>query len=112
LFWKPPVIMKIVPKAVYDMLLEKIDQWEGRKAATAVLCCSVETIFELISVFKEASRYLINYISFSPSSLKFSKKVPSDWGLHKNTHLVTQSLKGTSDSGQGNWGMPSRTNTK
>ncbi len=37
LFWKPPVIMKIVPKAVYDMLLEKIDQWEGRKAASAIL---------------------------------------------------------------------------
>jgi hypothetical protein len=47
-FRKPPAILKIVSKAGYECIREKIDQWERRKAGT-------EIWWLFGAIFKEAS---------------------------------------------------------
>ncbi len=58
-FWKPPAIMKIVPKASHDRYTGEQRQWERRKARTEILMQLSGKSSKLVCVSKEASRNLI-----------------------------------------------------
>ncbi len=53
---KPPVILKIVPKAGYELYSGEIQPMRVNEGRSRYLLLLAEQSLELVSVFKEASR--------------------------------------------------------
>jgi len=71
LFGKPPVILKIVPKAGYDMYPEKIDHDSERKPEQEFSCGFRRTILELACVVSKKLNNFILFVSFPRQPTNF-----------------------------------------
>ncbi len=95
-FRKPPVFLKNVPKAGHECILEKMDQWEPRKAGTEIWC-GLRNIFRISKCFQRSRNVILSFLLNKTGlnckdHLRMYIKYWSDFkGLQKNIHLVTQS---------------------